>query len=99
MQDLLAHLTLAEKIGLLSIHQLPIPRLDIGEWYIGTEVARGYVSRDPEEPSTVFPQPIGMASTFDPSLMYQRRRGGTFLPAERPQEPPHAVGAYGRSGA
>ena len=70
MQDLLAHLTLAEKIGLLSIHQLPIPRLDIGEWYIGTEVARGYVSRDPEEPSTVFPQPIGMASTFDPSLMY-----------------------------
>lgn len=71
VQDLLAHLTLAEKIGLLSTHQLPIPRLDIGEWYIGTEVARGYVSRDPEEPSTVFPQPIGMASTFDPSLMYQ----------------------------
>ena len=30
VQDLLAHLTLAEKIGLLSIHQLPIPRLDIG---------------------------------------------------------------------
>ena len=29
VQDLLAHLTLAEKIGLLSTHQLPIPRLDI----------------------------------------------------------------------
>ena len=43
VQDLLAHLTLAEKIGLLSTHQLPIPRLDIGEWYIGTEVARGYM--------------------------------------------------------
>lgn len=69
--DLLSHLTTAEKIGLLSTHQLPIERLGIGEWYIGTEVARGYVSREPAHYSTVFPQPIGMASTFDPALMLQ----------------------------
>ena len=70
-RDLLSRLTVEEKIGLLSTHQLPVERLGIGEWYVGQEVARGYVSRDPEEPSTVFPQPIGLASTFDPNLMEQ----------------------------
>jgi len=36
---------------------------------VGQEIARSYVSRKEEEFSTVFPQPIGMASTFDPCLM------------------------------
>lgn len=71
VQDLLLRLTLDEKIHMLSTHQLPVERLGIGEWYIGTEVARGYVSRVQGEYSTVFPQPIGLASTFDPNLMEQ----------------------------
>ena len=45
VRDLLSRLTVEEKIGLLSTHQLPVERLGIGEWYVGQEVARGYVSR------------------------------------------------------
>lgn len=71
VRDLLSRLTIEEKIHMLSTHQLPVERLGIGEWYIGQEVARGYVSKAPEEFSTVFPQPIGLASTFDPQLMEQ----------------------------
>ncbi len=68
---LLDRLTVEEKLGMLSTHQFPVERLGIGEWYIGQEIARGYVSREPTEYSTVFPQPIGLASTFDPHLMSQ----------------------------
>ena len=60
VKDLLSRLTIEEKIHLLSTHQLPVERLGIGEWYVGQEVARGYVSREKTEPSTVFPQPIGL---------------------------------------
>ena len=69
LADLLDRLTLDEKIHMLSTRHYAVPRLGIGEWYIGCEVARGFVSKDPEEISTVFPQPLGLASTFDPSLM------------------------------
>lgn len=74
LSDLLARLTTEEKIGMLSSHMTAVPRLGIGEWYVGTEVARGFVGRTDEDISTVFPQPIGMASMFDPELMY--RLGG-----------------------
>ncbi|MDR0196859.1 MAG: glycoside hydrolase family 3 C-terminal domain-containing protein [Oscillospiraceae bacterium] len=67
--DLVSRLSLDEKINMLSVHQQAVPRLEIDEWHIGTEVARGYVGREPEEYSTVFPQPVGLASTFDPALM------------------------------
>jgi beta-glucosidase len=69
LSDLLSRLTLSEKVNLLSTNNRPVERLGIGEWFIGTEVARGYVSHETDQPSTVFPQPIGMASTFDPELM------------------------------
>ncbi|MBD5146886.1 MAG: beta-glucosidase [Ruminococcus sp.] len=71
VSDLLSKLTPEEKMSMLSCHMPAVPRLGIGEWYVGTEVARGYVGRDTGEISTVFPQPIGMASMFDPDLMYE----------------------------
>ena len=67
--DLISRLTLDEKIKMLSTHHYAVERLGIGEWFIGIECARGYVSHDNDKPSTVFPQPIGMASTFDRELM------------------------------
>lgn len=69
VKDLLSRLTIKAKAGLMSNHMAAVPRLDIGEWYVGAEVARGYVSRNPEEPTTVFPQPIGLSGTFDTELM------------------------------
>lgn len=69
VKDLLSRLTIEEKAGLMSGHMAAVPRIDIGEWYVGAEVARGYVSRNPDEPTTVFPQPIGLSGTFDAELM------------------------------
>lgn len=69
IDDLLGRLTVDEKINMLSSVQREVPRLGVGKWTIGCEAARGFVSKDPNEVSTVFPQPIGMASTFDKELM------------------------------
>ena len=68
---LLAELTTEEKLGLLTTHMNAVPRLGIKEFWIGAEVARGLVCRDPqgEYPSTVFPEPFGLAATFDTDVM------------------------------
>ncbi len=67
--DLCKRLSLEEKLSLICAHQQPIESIGLGEFYIGTEVARGFVGRKPEHYSTVFPQPIGLAGTFDKDLM------------------------------
>lgn len=69
--DLLSRLTIDEKASMLSSHMAAVERLGIKEWHVGAETARGYVSRNPDEPTTVFPQPIGMSGTFDTELMQQ----------------------------
>ncbi len=68
-QELVARLSLEEKLRLLTTHHQEIKRLSLPEFYIGTEVARGYVGRSADKISTVFPQPVGLASTFDTRLM------------------------------
>ena len=69
VNDLLQRLTLDEKIKMLSTHHFAVERLGVDEFGVGLEIARGYVGREKEYFSTVFPQPIGMASTFDTELM------------------------------
>lgn len=70
-EALLSELTEDEKLLLLCTHQCEIKRLGIKETYIGAEVARGLVCRDAngEVATTVFPEPFGLAATFDPALM------------------------------
>ena len=67
--EIVSALTDEEKLGLLSTHHYAVERLGMDEFYIGTEVARGYVGRDPKKVSTVFPQPAGLAATFDRQLL------------------------------
>lgn len=66
--DLLGRLTLDEKISLLHQYEPAIPRLGIQSFRTGTEALHGVAWLGK---ATVFPQAIGLASTWDPALMQQ----------------------------
>lgn len=68
---LLDELTLEEKLGLIHTRMAAVPRLGLKEFTIGAEVARGLVCRGggEEYPTTVFPEPFGLAATFDTDIM------------------------------
>ncbi len=68
---LLDELTLEEKLLLIHTRMAAIPRLGLKEFGIGAEVARGLVCRGQgwELPTTVFPEPFGLAATFDTDIM------------------------------
>ncbi|MEU6381469.1 glycoside hydrolase family 3 C-terminal domain-containing protein [Streptomyces sp. NPDC046909] len=68
VDDLLGRLTLDEKISLLHQYQPAIPRLGIQSFRTGTEALHGVAWLGE---TTVFPQAIGLASTWDPALMEQ----------------------------
>ena len=66
IDDLLDRLTLTEKIALLHQHQPAIPRLGIDSFRTGTEALHGLAWLGP---ATVFPQAVGLASTWNRSLV------------------------------
>ena len=74
--DLLSRLTLDEKTALLHQHQPAIPRLGVGAFRTGTEVLHGLAWLGE---ATVFPQPVGLAASWDPDLV---RRVGAAVGAE-----------------
>ncbi|MEV6305922.1 glycoside hydrolase family 3 C-terminal domain-containing protein [Actinoplanes sp. NPDC051861] len=76
VDDLVGRLTLDEKISLLHQYQPAIPRLGIELFKTGTEALHGVAwSNDYRTNSkidataTVFPQAVGLASTWDPALI------------------------------
>ncbi|WP_229075544.1 glycoside hydrolase family 3 protein [Actinoplanes sp. DH11] len=77
VDDLVGRLTLDEKISLLHQYQPAIPRLGIGVFKTGTEALHGVAwSNDyaangakVDATATVFPQAVGLASTWDPELL------------------------------
>ncbi|MEV4051762.1 glycoside hydrolase family 3 C-terminal domain-containing protein [Amycolatopsis sp. NPDC049688] len=77
--DLLSRLTADEKISLLHQYEPAIPRLGIGVFKTGTEALHGVAwSTDYDNKGavvkadgTVFPQAIGLASTWNPALVKQ----------------------------
>jgi beta-glucosidase len=66
IDDLLRQLTLAEKVALLHQRQAAIPRLGVAEFRTGTEALHGLAWLGP---ATVFPQAVGLASTWNPALV------------------------------
>ncbi|MFG1895500.1 glycoside hydrolase family 3 C-terminal domain-containing protein [Micromonospora zamorensis] len=79
VDDLLGRLTQDEKISMLHQYQPAIPRLGIGLFKTGTEALHGVAwSTDIDNNGavvkargTVFPQPVGMASTWNTDLIRQ----------------------------
>ncbi|RAO45642.1 Beta-glucosidase [Micromonospora saelicesensis] len=79
VDDLLGRLTQDEKISWLHQYQPAIPRLGIGLFKTGTEALHGVAwSTDIDNNGavvkargTVFPQPVGMASTWNTDLIRQ----------------------------
>src|SRR5665647_1689515 len=79
IDDLVGRLTLDEKISLLHQYQPAVPRLGIPLFKAGTEALHGvawscdYANNGDvvTATGTVFPQAVGMASTWDPGLIQQ----------------------------
>jgi beta-glucosidase len=86
--DLLGRLTLAEKVALLHQHQPAIPRLGLEGFRTGTEALHGVAWLGP---ATVFPQAIGLATTWHPDLLRAVGQAvGTEVQAFHLEDPAHA---------
>lgn len=66
VNDLIAQLTLDEKIGLMPQYQIAIERLGVQAYKHGTEAAHGMAWLGE---ATSYPQPIGLACTWDSELL------------------------------
>ena len=67
-RDLISRLTLEEKALLMQDQSPAIPRLGIKKFNWWSEALHGFANNDSV---TVFPEPIGMAASFDDALVYK----------------------------
>ncbi|HTR28329.1 MAG TPA: xylan 1,4-beta-xylosidase [Puia sp.] len=67
-RDLISRLTLKEKALLMQDQSPAIPRLGIKKFNWWSEALHGLANNDSV---TVFPEPIGMAASFDDTLLYR----------------------------
>lgn len=67
-KDLISRLTIEEKASLLCDQSEAIPRLGIKKFNWWSEALHGYANNDSV---TVFPQPIGMAASFNEELVFE----------------------------
>ncbi|PSL52537.1 beta-glucosidase [Saccharothrix carnea] len=74
--DLLGRLTDEEKVALLHQHQPAVPRLGLAAFHTGMEALHGVAWLGP---ATVFPQAVGLASSWDLDLV---RRVGEAVGVE-----------------
>ena len=66
-KDLISRLTLEEKAGLMLDQSESVERLGVKKFNWWSEALHGYANNDNV---TVFPEPIGMAASFDDELLY-----------------------------
>ncbi|WP_125774364.1 beta-glucosidase family protein [Antribacter gilvus] len=84
-RDLLGRLTPAERVAMLHQHAPVVERLGLGPFHTGCEALHGVAWLGV---ATVFPQPVGLAATWDPGLV--RRVGdvaATEVRAKRAADP------------
>src|SRR5512137_2547445 len=67
-KDLISRLTLSEKASLMCDESDAIPRLGIKKFNWWSEALHGLANTDSV---TVFPQPVGMAASFDDEIVYK----------------------------
>jgi beta-glucosidase len=67
-KDLISRLTLEEKALLMQDQSPAIPRLGIKKFNWWSEALHGFANNDSV---TVFPEPVGMAASFDDALVYK----------------------------
>src|SRR5512145_2150470 len=67
-KDLISRLTIEEKATLMCDQSDAIPRLGIKKFNWWSEALHGYANNDSV---TVFPEPIGMAASFNDQLLYE----------------------------
>src|SRR5665213_1445519 len=67
VEDLVSRLTLEEKVALMQMASPSVPRLGIAPYHWWTEALHGMT----HDTATVFPEPIGMAASFDPALQFE----------------------------
>lgn len=68
VKDLMSRLTLEEKASLMFDQSPAIPRLGINKFNWWSEALHGLANNDSV---TVFPEPIGMAASFNDELVYR----------------------------
>ncbi|WP_260870920.1 glycoside hydrolase family 3 C-terminal domain-containing protein [Paenibacillus xylanexedens] len=68
LDDLIARLTTEEKIRLIPTREAAVPRLGIPAYNVGGEAAHGVAWKGE---ATVFPQPLGLSSTWNTRLMQE----------------------------
>lgn len=66
-QDLLSRLTLKEKVGLMGDNSIEVTRLGVKKFAWWSEALHGVANQGGV---TVFPEPIGMAASFNDELLY-----------------------------
>lgn len=72
---LLSEMTMDEKLSCMATRVPDLERLGIPGFSVGGEAAHGVEARNDQndlgaaEPTTSFPQPIGMSATWDPDLI------------------------------
>lgn len=92
VDDLLARLDPDERLAMLHQHAPAVPRLGLAAFRTGTEAAHGVAWLGP---ATVFPQPVGLAATWDPDLLRRVGRAvGREVRARKLTDPDVSLNAW-----